>query len=100
MHAAAVKAKEKIAMQLTASIAWLNLDNTCRQHEQEDILDKLTSDCCPGTTEWILKHQKMKSWLKEGRASPILWLKGKPGSGKLYAKILFCTVSSGSNCAH
>ena len=71
-------------MQYAATLAWLHLDSTVHggQHEQEDILDKLTNDCCPGTTEWILKHQRMKAWLKDGRSSPILWLKGKPGCGR------------------
>jgi hypothetical protein len=86
MQAAAARTKEKAAMQSNASVAWLNLDNANGQHEQEDILDRLTSDCCTGTTEWILKHQKLKSWLKEGRTSPTLWLKGKPGSGKYFTK--------------
>ncbi|KAL1798027.1 hypothetical protein ACET3X_004633 [Alternaria dauci] len=36
------------------------------------------------------RHQRMRQWLQNGRGGPILWLKGKPGSGKstLCAKIV------------
>ena len=33
-----------------------------------------------GTCDWITSHQCYTAWLKEG--SGILWVKGKPGSGK------------------
>jgi ankyrin repeat protein len=32
------------------------------------------------TCDWITRHQSYTTWLKEG--SGILWIKGKPGSGK------------------
>jgi hypothetical protein len=81
LRSTAARSKERSAIQFAATIAWLDIDNTCGQHQQEDTLDKLTSDCYPGTTEWILKHRKMKNWLKDDRSSQTLWVKGKPGCG-------------------
>ena len=82
---AAVRAeKDRLIAQLTASIAWLGMENVphCGQSYQENTLNTLTNDCCPGTTDWIMKHQKMKAWLQDGRGPTVLWLKGKPGSGE------------------
>lgn len=82
LQEASLKEKQRLTAQLTAAMDWLNPDKlTCRRYQQEDILDKLISDCCPGTTEWILRHPKMKTWLKHGPGQATLWLTGKPGSG-------------------
>jgi hypothetical protein len=84
LQTAATRTKDRSATQLAATLAWLSLDNTahCTQNEQENVLDKLTSDCCANTTEWILQHQRMRVWLRNGRSAPVLWLKGKPGCGR------------------
>jgi hypothetical protein len=104
LQSVSMRAKERLAIQLAATIAWLDIDNTCGQHQQEDILDKLITDCCPGTTEWILKHQKMKNWLKDGSSSPTLWIKGKPGCGTWIEQstiipILTCLLGKSTLCA-
>lgn len=81
---AAVKAeKERSTAQLTAAITWLGIDNVphCGQLYQDNHFNRLANDCCPGTTDWIIGHQKNKSWLQDGRGPSTLWLKGKPGSG-------------------
>jgi hypothetical protein len=90
LQSAAISTKDRSAIQLAATLSWLNLDNTahCGQNDQDDIFDKLTSDCCANTTDWLLKHQKMKAWLKNGRGAPILWLKGKPGCGRFTHRML------------
>lgn len=82
---AAKKELESRVTQLAAVLAWLSLENDphCGQSDQDGIYDQLLSDCCPGTTEWIVAHPQMKSWLKKDRDQPLLWLKGKPGAGKL-----------------
>ncbi|RYO63735.1 hypothetical protein AA0116_g4050 [Alternaria tenuissima] len=84
--------KDRSTAQLTAALAWLGLETVphCGQAYQDNQLDKLIKDCCDGTTDWILKHQRMRQWLQNGKGGPILWLKGKPGSGKstLCAKIV------------
>lgn len=74
--------RERSAIQFSAVLDWLGLENNlnCGQQHQEDVLDRLANDCCPGTTEWVSSQKKMKSWLRG--STPILWLKGKPGSGR------------------
>lgn len=82
---AAIKAeKERLITQLTAALTWLGVENVphCGQSYQENYLSTLINDCCPGTTDWIMKHREMKAWLQDGRGPTTLWLKGKPGSGK------------------
>ncbi|KAF2642645.1 hypothetical protein P280DRAFT_395523 [Massarina eburnea CBS 473.64] len=83
-HTATRTEKERLATQLTAALAWLNLDSIphCGQSQQDNHLDKLTRDCCAGTTEWVLRNPKIKACINDGRDQYTLWLKGKPGSGK------------------
>ncbi|CAN9386696.1 unnamed protein product [Alternaria alternata] len=92
LQAVAKTEKDRSTAQLTAALAWLGLETVphCGQAYQDNLLHRLINDCCDGTTDWILKHQRMRQWLQNGRGGPILWLKGKPGSGKstLCAKIL------------
>lgn len=75
---------ERTATQLDAVLTWLNLETLphCGQYNQDDILDRLANECYAGTTNWIVKHPKMRSWLKNDRSLSTLWLKGKPGAGK------------------
>ncbi|EJT69113.1 hypothetical protein GGTG_13381 [Gaeumannomyces tritici R3-111a-1] len=53
-----------------ASLAFLQMEN--RSH---DIDGAVT-----GTCEWLLGHEKYRSWAACDRS--LLWIKGKPGSGK------------------
>jgi hypothetical protein len=75
--------KDRSTAQLTSVLAWLGLDTVphCGQGYQDNLRDRLVEDCCDGTTEWILKHPRMRGWLQNGRGQPVLWLNGKPGSG-------------------
>ncbi|CAN9120026.1 unnamed protein product [Alternaria alternata] len=92
LQAVAKTEKDRSTSQLTAALAWLGLETVphCGQAYQDNLLHRLINDCCDGTTDWILKHRSMRQWLQHGRGGPILWLKGKPGSGKstLCAKIV------------
>jgi hypothetical protein len=83
LQAVAKTEKDRSTAQLTAALSWLGLEAVphCGQAYQDNLLDRLVNDCCEGTTNWILKHKRMKPWLQNGQGSPILWLKGKPGSG-------------------
>jgi hypothetical protein len=85
LQAVAKTEKDRSTAQLTAALAWLGLETVphCGQAYQDNLLHRLINDCCDGTTDWILKHQRMRQWLQNGRGGPILWLKGKPGSGEL-----------------
>ncbi|KAF1952459.1 hypothetical protein CC80DRAFT_479208 [Byssothecium circinans] len=84
LQAAAHREKERLTTQLTSTLAWLGLDSMphCGRNQQQNEFDKLIHDCCPGTTDWILNHPKMRTWMRNGQDQSTLWLKGKPGSGK------------------
>lgn len=75
-----VTAKENktSASHLKAAISWLEGASL----NQEDNLDSWAENCHPGSCDWIHKHAKMKAWTRQGADNPILWLNGKPGSGK------------------
>ncbi|ORY13015.1 hypothetical protein BCR34DRAFT_600139 [Clohesyomyces aquaticus] len=83
LQAAAREAKQRIADQLAAVIAWLGLDNAphCGRGCQEDVLNRLVDECYAGTTEWVLQHDQIKTWMS-GQGLATLWIKGKPGSVK------------------
>lgn len=76
--------KDRSKMQLAAALSWLALEDVphCGQAYQDNLLHRLVYDCCEGTTDWILRHEQMRAWLQNRRGSPVLWLKGNPGSGK------------------
>ena len=75
--------KDRATKQLMAALAWLGLDNIpyCGQAHQDNLRDRLVKDCCDGTTDWVLKHPRMRAWLQNGRGPSVLWLNGIPGSG-------------------
>lgn len=50
--------------------------------DQEDELDELLRRCHEGSCDWIHDNEKIKSWVRHGADHSILWLKGKPGSGR------------------
>jgi len=72
-------------------LSWLNVDPS----EQSDILNTLTTECYPGTCNWILKHKRFQSWLADEKQS-ILWISGKPGSGtELGIKLTYSFLTAG-----
>ncbi|EFQ85929.1 hypothetical protein PTT_18969 [Pyrenophora teres f. teres 0-1] len=82
---AAVKVeKERSAAKLAETLSWLGIDQIpgCDQSYQDNTLNRLSDDCCAGTTDWTSRHPRTKAWLQDGRGPLFLWLKGKPGSGK------------------
>lgn len=64
--------------QLQAVLNWLETE----VQTQKVKLDWLNARSHEGTSAWITKHPKFRSWLQRGRGSPILWMYGKPGSGQ------------------
>ncbi|CAN9342142.1 unnamed protein product [Alternaria alternata] len=84
LQAVAKTERDRSTAQLTAALAWLGLETVphCGQAYQYNLLHRLINECCDGTTGWILEHHDMRQWLRNRRGHPILWLKGKPGSGK------------------
>ncbi|KAF5982359.1 NACHT domain-containing protein [Fusarium bulbicola] len=66
------------AEQSQALMKWLEAGD----NDQDLKLEWLKERCCPGTGSWIVQNDKFRSWLQKARGSPIMWLYGKPGSGK------------------
>lgn len=64
-------------VQLQGAIAWLAVEGS-----QEDDLDRLLQTVSPGTSEWIITHPKVKTWMEDDESEPITWLRGIPGSGR------------------
>ncbi|KAG4295211.1 hypothetical protein FPRO06_01795 [Fusarium proliferatum] len=50
--------------------------------DQEPKLERLRDHCREGTSQWLTKSGPVRSWLQFGRGHSVLWLYGKPGSGK------------------
>ncbi|KAI1291072.1 hypothetical protein F5Y03DRAFT_377684 [Xylaria venustula] len=64
--------------QLQSVLDWLEMGES----DPELKLEWLHSRCYEGTSQWITKSSKLRSWLQRGRGPNLLWLYGKPGSGK------------------
>ena len=60
--------------------SWLDLNGLDR--EQDDLIDKFTSARQENTCVWLLENLKVREWLDEEDDLAVVWLKGKPGSGK------------------
>ncbi|KAF5986953.1 NACHT domain-containing protein [Fusarium bulbicola] len=69
--------------------------------DQEPKLERLRDHCREGTSQWLTKSGPVRSWLQFGRGNPVLWLYGKPGSGKsiLCSQLIYFLRSDRSrNC--
>ncbi|KAK4993862.1 hypothetical protein LTR50_000075 [Elasticomyces elasticus] len=64
--------------QFVTVLNWLDAG----KDEQENQLDTLAGKCHRGTCDWLFQQPKVISWLDDRSGPPVLWLKGKPGSGK------------------
>ncbi|KAJ4304939.1 hypothetical protein N0V90_000467 [Kalmusia sp. IMI 367209] len=70
--------REWKALKVRSVLSWLATDEI----PPEDMLEKHTQDCLPHSCEWFVQHPMTQSWLKDSADTDILWLYGKPGSGK------------------
>jgi nucleoside-triphosphatase THEP1 len=72
--------EEQAAKQYRSIMSWLKIDES----EQLKIFESIAEEGIkhPGTCGWILKSQKIRSWLQRRSDTPFIWLQGKPGSGK------------------
>jgi len=59
---------------------WLDLSGQDR--EQDDFLESCQNTRAPGTCQWFVNHRKTLTWFDEQDPRMVLWMKGKPGSGK------------------
>ncbi|KAJ3569742.1 hypothetical protein NPX13_g5979 [Xylaria arbuscula] len=66
--------------QYESIVTWFKVDES----DQLGILDMISSESskAPGNCSWALKNPKIKAWLQPTPDLSVLWLHGKPGSGK------------------
>ncbi|OCL05557.1 hypothetical protein AOQ84DRAFT_413235, partial [Glonium stellatum] len=74
----AKRERERQAVQLQTVMGWLKAED----FEQEDEFDRLLAGCSSGTCDWIIQNATLKPWMKRGKDNAVVWLTGKPGSGK------------------
>ncbi|KAI3317050.1 hypothetical protein HD806DRAFT_516144 [Xylariaceae sp. AK1471] len=72
--------KESRDWHLREVFVWLDLAG--RDREQEDLLSKFQTNRHEDTCQWVVEHPKIHTWLDEEDPRTVLWLRGKPGSGK------------------
>ncbi|KAK4986013.1 hypothetical protein LTR66_008008 [Elasticomyces elasticus] len=72
------RVKDNSKQQFVTVLNWLDAG----KDEQENQLDTLAGKCHQGTCDWLFQQPKVASWLDDGSGPLVLWLKGKPGSGK------------------
>ncbi|KAK8031326.1 hypothetical protein PG990_001060 [Apiospora arundinis] len=78
LEAAMEYERRQQTQQVQAVLEWLEV----RDSDQEAKLEWLQSRRFDGTSQWVLKSPKIRSWLQRGHGNSELWLNGKPGSGK------------------
>ncbi len=74
----ATREKDRLDRRRQSVIAWLALE----QLPHDDNREKLLRDCLKGSCDWVLKQEKVASWVKIDSRLPVVWLHGKPGAGK------------------
>ncbi|KAK1463675.1 NACHT domain-containing protein [Colletotrichum cuscutae] len=80
MREAAKRENERLDEYARQVFEWLQL-GVC-DREQEDLLNDFQEARVPETCEWLMRHPEVMTWLDEEDKRQVLWLKGKPGSGK------------------
>ncbi|KAI1173029.1 hypothetical protein F4777DRAFT_601066 [Nemania sp. FL0916] len=76
--------RERIQLQRQSVIAWLALDSL----PQDDHREILLRDCLQGSCDWIIKQQKVASWIEINSEMPVVWLYGKPGKSVICASLV------------
>lgn len=79
VEASAQRETQWRTQQLNTVLSWLEASDT----DQEMKLEWLRSRCYGGTLQWATKSPKLRRWLQRVRGKQVLWLYGKPGSGKI-----------------
>ncbi|KAM0247555.1 hypothetical protein ACHAP5_004005 [Fusarium lateritium] len=75
--AAAERETQWRTQQLCIVLNWLEASDT----DQETKFEILRDRCHEGTLGWVTNSPKLRAWLR-GHGKQVLWLHGKPGSGK------------------
>ncbi|KAM5342908.1 hypothetical protein ACJ41O_013874 [Fusarium nematophilum] len=77
------EAKQEVAKRFAEHSAWSETTQAClRSLAFEDMDDRPNEigEAADGTCKWLLKHNTLIQWTRQHRG--LLWIKGKPGSGK------------------
>jgi hypothetical protein len=76
--------KEEAAKQYQSIILWLKTNELGPETDQPGIFESILAEAVnyPGTSQWILKNPKIRSWIQSKPDSAIVWLRGAPGTGK------------------
>lgn len=92
--------ERQAAKEFRSILSWLKVDETEQIQIFETISDEGTK--FPGTCSWLLKNEKIKSWLQKKPDPPFLWLQGNPGCGKsvIAAKLVDFLQASKSPIVH
>ncbi|KAK6855680.1 hypothetical protein PG995_007831 [Apiospora arundinis] len=64
--------------QVQGILNWLETTNTDGEMKLEWLLGRHLE----GTSGWAVQNSKIRSWLQRGHGGQVLWINGKPGSGK------------------
>lgn len=60
--------------------AWLSAE----EDGQDDYLHCISDNRQPGTCNWILEDQQIRSWVEDTNGVPVCWMTGIPGAGKSF----------------
>ena len=60
--------------------AWL----AAVEDSQEERLHGISDDRQPGTCNWILEDQQIRSWIEDDNGETVVWMTGIPGAGKSF----------------
>jgi hypothetical protein len=72
-----IEREAKIA-QLQHTLAWLAVDDRVQEIELEKHSYRRQDETC----QWVISETQMKAWVTNDMKNDILWINGKPGSGK------------------
>ena len=59
---------------------WLSAE----EDSQEECLHRISDNRQPGTCNWILEDQMIRSWIEDDNGETVVWLTAIPGAGKTY----------------
>jgi hypothetical protein len=79
-----VREKRRSEDQFEKVLNWIDAKGT------DDLFDGLLAKCYGDSCDWLIDHEKFKDWRAKGTQNRMLWLNGKPGSGKsvLFARTI------------
>jgi hypothetical protein len=59
------------------AVAWLSVDDRDQEEHYERVSRRRHDETC----KWIMRENRIDSWVRNDTKYPVLWLNGKPGAG-------------------